>query len=125
MKKTNRTSQRGSVGGWIIIILIVGGGVSMGSKLIPLYMDHNTMESVLDKLATEEGVALKSDTAIRDMLKKRFRLNNIRDFAVDDLVEVVRSGRGAEVVLDYEVRLPMIANLDVIASFEKSIELKD
>jgi hypothetical protein len=38
---------------------------------------------------------------------------------------VVRDNRGAKIVLDYEVRMPMVANLDLVASFNKTVDLRD
>ena len=117
--------QRGNAGGYILAILFLGGAITMGSKLIPLYLDHNTMSSIIDKLAEEPGMGNKDDIELRNILKKRFKLNNIRDFDLNTHVTFRRSGRGTEIVMDYEVRLPMVQNLDIIASFNKEKELRD
>ncbi|MDA1300603.1 MAG: DUF4845 domain-containing protein [Proteobacteria bacterium] len=117
--------QRGGVGSWVIIIIILGGSLSMGLKLVPLYMDHSTMSKVLDRMSEEEGVSTKGKKEIQDMVIQRFKLNNIRDFPVRDELEINRSGKGTELALNYEVRIKLISNLDLIASFDKTVKLRD
>ena len=44
--------QRGiSVAGLIMLILIVGGGITAGTKLAPFYLDHNTISTIMEKMA--------------------------------------------------------------------------
>ena len=117
--------QRGNAGGYILAILLIGGAVTVGTRLGPLYMDHSTMSSIMDKMAEEPGLGVKGDNELRTIMKKRFKLNNIRDFDLNQHVEFERTGRGTDVVMDYEVRLPLIHNVDMIASFNKEVELKD
>lgn len=120
-----RKWQRGlGMGGWIFLILIVGGATSLGMKLIPLYMDNNTVVNVLDALATESGMEQKTDAAIFDMIEQRLKVNSIRDWPIADRMEIKRSSRRTELVMDYEVRMPIFQNIDVIVSFNKSVELR-
>lgn len=125
MNNLNRSRQHGSIGGIILGVLVFGSALSLGAKLIPLYMDHNTMSTIMDKMAEEDGLGIKTDSQLLDVMKQRFKLNNIRDFPIHEHVEIKRSGRGTDVVLDYEVRMPLIQNIDMIASFNKQIELRD
>ena len=125
MGMLNKDRQMGALGGYIIAILVFGGILTMASRLVPLYMDHNTMSNIMDKMQDETGLGVKTDFQLIDLMKKRFKLNNIRDFPIHEHTEFKRSGRGTDVVLDYEVRIPMISKLDVIASFNKEIELRD
>ena len=123
--KLNKNRQAGNIGGWILAILMFGGLLSIGSQVIPLYLDHNTMSTLIDKLAAEPGVGLRGDGELRAMMKQRFKMNNIRDFDIEEHVVIKRTPQGTEVVMDYEVRLPLFFNLDLIASFDKEAKLSD
>ena len=125
MGMLNRGRQMGALGGYIIAILVFGGLLTIASRLLPPYMDHNTMSNIMDKMQDETGLGVKTEFQLIDLMKKRFKLNNIRDFPIHEHIDFKRSGRGTDVVLDYEVRIPLISNLDVIASFNKEIELRD
>lgn len=99
--------------------------MSLGAKVVPVYMDHNTMSTILDKMAEEPGMGSRGDGGIREEMRKRFKLNNIRDFDLGEHVTIERHGRGTDVLLDYEVRMPLVSNLDLVAHFSKKVELRD
>jgi hypothetical protein len=120
-----RKRQHGNMGGYLLIFLLLGGSLTLGSKLVPLYMDHNTMSGLLDKMAEEPGMGAKGDTALRDAMRKRFKLNNIRDFDVKKHTKIDRTGRGTDIIMDYEVRMKLVHNLDIVAAFDKKVELRD
>ncbi|MFT4676337.1 MAG: hypothetical protein ACI831_000328 [Candidatus Azotimanducaceae bacterium] len=118
--------QRGvGFAGWLILILVFGGLLTIATKLLPHYMDHRTASNLLDKLSTEDGVAIKNKAEISKIVSNRMKLNNIRDFDLEDRLAVNRTKNGAQLVLNYEVRVSVIGNLDAIASFSKEVELRD
>ena len=118
--------QRGvGFAGWLVIILVVGGAISIGTKLLPIYMNNNTIEGLMDKMAEEPEMGIKTKDEILRMLANRMSLNNIREFDVKGSLEVVRTKDGTTLVLDYEKRVPVVANLDLIASFNKEVELRE
>ena len=118
--------QRGlSFFGWLLTIMVLGSVITVGLKLIPPYIDHHKMSGVLDSMAEESGMANKRRYELEDMINKRFRVNNIRDFNHKDNLQVKRGKSGVEVILDYEVRVPLFYNLDLIARFDKSVSFKN
>jgi len=117
--------QRGSMGGVIVILLVVGSVVSVGSRVVPFYLDHNTMGTIMEKMSQENGLALKTEASIRDSMRKRLKLNNIRDFDLKENLKIDRSKVGTELVLDYEVRVDLVSNLSLIAAFNKKVPLRD
>ena len=120
-----RNHQHGaSLAGWIVIILVFGSTISIGAKLAPLYFTHNTMSEVLDQMAAEDGLAFLGKRELYASLRKRFKINSIRDFAIEEKVEIERTANGTELRLVYEERLPLVHNVDLIASFSKIVELR-
>jgi uncharacterized membrane protein len=111
--------------GWMLLILVFGFALSVAMKLVPLYMDNSTIVGVLEGVGEEEGMAAKRAQDIEKIVQARFHVNNIRDFDYAKNINVVRDNRGAKIVLDYEVRMPMVANLDLVASFNKTVDLRD
>ena len=117
--------QRGSVGGVLVILLLLASAFSVGSRVIPLYLDHNTMGNIMEKMSLEDGLALQNEANIRDTMRKRLKLNNIRDFDLKENLKIDRSKVGTELVLDYEVRVDLVSNLSLIAAFNKKVPLRD
>ena len=111
--------------GWMLAIAIFGGVLTFGFKIIPPFIDHNTMSKVLDGMAEIDKLSLEGDDKIKRMIRQRFKMNNVRDFDVRENVELKRSKKGVRVVMDYEVRTNLFMNVDLIASFDKSVELRN
>ena len=122
----NRHQQRGlAMGGWLLLIVVFGMAITMGMKLIPFYMDHNTMSSVLDGMAAEDGLAGKRKSDLRGMIQQRFKINNVRGFNVKDNIEIKRTKNGTELIMDYEIRQNLFYNVDLVTAFEKTVELRN
>lgn len=111
--------------GWLFLILLFGGFLTIGAKLFPHYLDYNTMAGVLESIAKIDGMASRRAPDIRDVIAKRFNLNNIRDFPIDENIEIKRSQNGVEIIMAYEVRVPLVSNIDLVASFDKQVELRN
>lgn len=124
MKFSNR--QRGmGLGGWLMMILVFGGVLTMGLKLFPVYMDHSTMKGVLEGIGEEPGLAGKKNGDIYALIDRRFDLNAIRDYPIEDHIKINRHARGVDLIMDYEVRMDLISNVDLIASFHEEVALKE
>ncbi len=117
--------QRGAgLAGWLILVLVFGLFLTVGSKLLPVYMDYRTIASVLDKVGEEDGVAGKTRKNLMLMITKKLKINSIRDFNVRENLRVETTEDGRNLILEYEERVPLFKNLDLIASFKKEVRLR-
>ena len=113
------------VAGWLVVVLIFGSLMTLAASVVPVYMDHNTMSSILDHMAEENGMAQKRDEELHKIIRNRFKMNNIRDFPIAENLVLNRTSNGVTIVLDYEIRMPLVKNMDMIASFDKTVELRN
>ena len=111
--------------GWLVLVFVFGSLLTLGLKVVPVYTDNATIERILDGLAAEPAMGSKSTGAIDKIIKARFHVNNIRDFDYSKNLTIVRDNDGARIILDYEVRVPLVYNLDLIASFNKTVALQN
>jgi len=110
--------------GWLLTILALGAAVSLAGQLVPLYWDFNIMANVLEGMAEEDGFIHKSDSAIAQTMNKRFRVNGVRTFNIKDNIKINRTSNGVELVMDYEIRMDVLRNIDMVVSFDKTVELR-
>jgi hypothetical protein len=113
-----------SLAGWLFILLVLGTVATVGTKLIPLYVDHNTISNLMDKMAEEDGLADKRKSDLVKLMGGRLKLNNIRNFPLDENIVIEKTKNGTDVILNYEVRVAFFGNVDLVASFGKEIELR-
>jgi predicted lipid carrier protein YhbT len=120
--KRAKSKQRGaSFLGWLVIVAAIAGVAVLGLRLIPHYIDYRTILSVVDALPADK-VHTMSKAEIREALKKRFLINNIRDLKVREVIEIDRKRAVTLLVLNYEVREHLAFNVDLVIFFDRRIE---
>lgn len=116
-------SQRGMTAiGWLIVLGLIGFFVLLALRMIPSYLEFATVSSSLESLQNEPGMANKTPQDIRTMLDKRFDINAVNSITAKD-VAVQNQGSSFLVGVDYEVRMPVLGNVDVVMTFAKEVEV--
>jgi hypothetical protein len=121
-----RHSQRGlSSLGWLLVMLIAGFFLTLAFKMVPAYADNvyvkDALKSLTDFEKTERGYAGMSDSDIRSHLGNYFMINNVRNDATKSL-KIDRKSDKVLVNMDYEVRVPLFYNVDVVMVFRNQFD---
>ena len=121
MKSIHR--QRGMTPiGWIFVFLLIAFFTLITLKLVPIYLDSMTIGSVLSDLENEPGIGAKTPLEVSKMIEKRLDVNRVKGITADDIY-VEKIGDTLTISAEYEVRKNMLGNVDVIVSFNKSVEV--
>jgi len=114
--------QRGvSKFGLLIMGLFVALFLTVGLKVGPLYMDNNTLTSMADDMIADGTANRLAVDEIRQRFADALRLNAIYDFDLSD-IEIRRGGGVTSIRIAYERRLPLFANLDIVAVFDHTAQ---
>lgn len=120
----NRNQQKGlSFISWLLVIGIAGALAVVGLKLIPVYMEYGTVVSVLEDVAETQRESRKAAGAVWNSMIKRLEINNISSVKKENF-KIEKIDGGEQMTVKYEVRTHMFGNLDTVASFEKTVEVK-
>ena len=121
LKSNTGIKQRGaSKLGILMFILIVIGSTVGGLKVVPLYVDNNLITGICAGLIESGEAANMTLTEIRQRVSDNLRINNVRDFDVNNIK--LRKENGQPIIgVAYEVRIEFIANLDVVAKFDTEL----
>lgn len=109
--------------GFIIVLAVVGVFVYMGMKLIPMYTEYYGVKRALTSLAAEPGIADRDPAKIEDLFFRRLYVS-YADNVKHEHVKIQRKDAGYEILVNYEVRRPLIANLDVVGHFEAQQDIR-
>ena len=124
MKKTavnNLSRQRGiSSAGVLLIAVLLGLFFTVGLKVGPLYVDHNLITGLCQDLIDNGEANSMTVTEVRDRLSSTLRINNVTDFDLNSIRMRKENGE-AIITVAYEKRVPLIANLDIVATFDESL----
>ncbi|HEB66383.1 MAG TPA: DUF4845 domain-containing protein [Gammaproteobacteria bacterium] len=122
MKSLQRQQGMTTIG-WILTFLLIAFFTLIALKIVPIYIDSFKAVSILDDMEKDAyEVGAMSPGEIVRTLHKRLSINMVEGVTDDDIY-VERNGDSMTIGLDYEVRRNLFGNLDVVVSFEKSIEV--
>ena len=116
---TRPSRQRGiSLIGWMVIILIAVVLGTAAFRMIPAYLEYNTISTAIRNLLQDSKVSMMSIPEVRESLNKRFTINQVTAIKIDDLV-ITKEGGIFKVAIDYEVREPMFYNVSIVMTFKE------
>ena len=108
--------------GWILVFLLIAFFTLITLKLVPIYIDSFTIGSVISDLKKEPGIGSKSPREVLATIEKRLDINMVKGVTADDII-VEKVGDTMSISAEYEVRENILGNVDVVVSFNKSVEV--
>ena len=115
--------QRGiTLLGFIIILSLVVFFGYIGIRLLPIYQEYFSVVQSMKTVAAKPDAPTMSPGEVRGALQKSLDVNYIESVGRQN-VFVTRDSNGYNLRVAYEVRTPLIFNLDVVAYFDETVEL--
>lgn len=106
---------------FLIVLVVVGFFLYIGMKVFPMYSEFYSVKSALKGMATE-GLEGKDPAQIKDSFFKRMDISFSSNVKPEH-VRIESAGGSTRIDVKYEVRVPVVANLDVVGRFEASQDL--
>ncbi len=125
MKKFRVNQSGEGLTGLLFTLVIIGCVVLIALRVVPLYMEYFQVVSSLEGLVEEPETSEKSPIEIKKILLRRMRdINNV-ERVNDEHITITKNSINNLITIsvDYEARVPMVANFDLIATFSKSVEV--
>ncbi|MFK7958550.1 MAG: DUF4845 domain-containing protein [Lysobacterales bacterium] len=119
----SKSRQKGiTLIGLIIVLSLLGFAAFIGMKLFPVYQEYFSVVQAMKSVAKQPGVNRQEPRQIQQMLIKRMYVSYVESVKQQH----IKVSRGAVPVLtvSWEVRRSLIGNLDFVAKFDESIDLK-
>lgn len=107
---------------WLVVLAIAGFFLLCAFKIIPLYAENRYVISGL-KALVEPGTKLEDMTTaeIKKKMGNFYMINNVRSKDAQNIV-VDRDARRVVVKIDYEARVNLFSNLDVVVDFKNHLD---
>lgn len=120
----SRHRQRGATAlGMLAIIAVLGLGLYGAIRLTPVYLEFYKISSVLNSVASENSAESTNIEKLRFALNRRWQIEDISSIPFTD-VEIRRIGGGFEMTADYRAEVPFIANVSLVADFNKTVSVE-
>ena len=114
-----RTQSGMTLIAFVIVLAVVGLFAYVAMKLVPMYSEYYAVKQALKGLASEPGIADQDPAKIQDLFFRRLYISYAEDVKPEH-VKITRGDNGWKMDVNYEVRKPMISNLDVVGKFAAS-----
>lgn len=111
-----------SLGGVLLVLALIGLAALVAIRLVPVYLESFTVKESVISVVDEAKREPLTPVQMRDLIVKRFRINNVKVVKKDDII-IKREGFFYKITVDYEVRTPFIQNIDFVVKFENHGEV--
>ncbi len=101
---------------FVIVLAVVGFAAYITMRLFPMYQEYYAVKSSMKGLANEAGVADMDPARIQELFFRRLNIN-YADTVKPSHVKIERMEGGWNMTVSYEIRRPLVGNLDVVGNF--------
>ena len=106
---------------FLMVLAVVGFALYVGMKLFPMYQEFYAIKMSMKSLAKEQTGEVTPDKTL-ELFFKRMDMN-YSDTVKRDNIKFDRIDGGWRMSVNYEVRKPLIGNLDIVGKFDNSQDL--
>jgi hypothetical protein len=103
--------------GFLLILMVVGFFAFLGMRLFPVYMEYYGLRQAMKAVAAEPGIATKPPEQVKASLDRKLYISYVTNVKPSHM-RVTRQGGNYLLNVRYEVRGPLLYNLEYIASFD-------
>ena len=108
--------------GFFIVLAISIFFAYLGMRIVPIYMEYWSVVNAMDGVAKERGSANYTPDLIRTKVMDRLYISYSSNNVERKHMKITRRA-GVQLRIAYEVRKPVLGNLDVIAKFDRTVRL--
>ncbi len=124
--KAHRYSRGITLLGFLMLLCVAGFFAYVVMKLVPVYVEYFGVVKAMEQVKDEPGAAQKSVEEIRRDLNVKFDLQYVDEKDIPpQAIQVKRESTGPTLRIAYEKRVPFLYNIDLVASFDKSVNLSN
>lgn len=117
-----RTKQQGgSTAQLLFIVLLLFIAAQVSFKLVPHYIEHHKIKSVLHTAIEDDELLVQASGEMLKNIYRRLSINQVDLPDTESLSVKTRDGM-VSMTLDYEKRIPMIYNIEIVLVFRETYE---
>jgi len=118
-----RRGQQGlTLIGFMLVLIVAGCVAYLAMRVVPMYLEYFQVVKAMEGVAQEPGIETMDPERIHINLGKRFNIGYVESIDHKD-VKIIRDTNGMRLSVAYDVRKPVVSNIDLIAHFEKIVNV--
>ena len=119
----NRKQSGMTMLGFLITLAVVMFFLYCGMKVVPMYTEFYSVKQALKGLSEEPNIAQQDPGRIKDLFFRRLYMSYSENVKPANVTIKRNDAGGWTMDVNYELRKPIIANLDVVGKFSATQDL--
>ncbi len=111
----NRKQSGMTMLGFLITLTVVMFFLYCGMKVVPMYTEYYSVKKALASIASDPEAGVSKDK-IRALFSRHMQIDYV-SVIKPEMLQIESTDTGYNMIMDYERRTPLFANLDVVAKF--------
>jgi ribonuclease HI len=107
----------------VTILLILGAGLYAGIRLVPVYLEYTKVARALEQVRDEHEAIETNAQLIRNSLERRWDVEDVKSIGWKE-IEIKKTNDGFDVRAVYNVERPFVANVFLLAKFDKLVTIQ-
>jgi septum formation topological specificity factor MinE len=121
MKKWHHQKGMTAIG-WMLVLGLIAFFTLITLRMVPLYLEYGKVASTLESLKDQPNITRQTRREIIKLISKRFDVNDVDNVDLK-LIKVSKDKGVLKVGINYERREHLVGNIDIVATFDKQIEV--
>ncbi|EEF80178.1 hypothetical protein MDMS009_1074 [Methylophaga thiooxydans DMS010] len=112
--------------GWVIVLALIGFFATIAIRLVPMYQEYYGVLQIMNDMKIELRNNKLTKNEAQTLLMRRFNIGYIESVKKEN-IEISRGKNTSyvtKIVIDYEVRKPFMAHIDLIGHFHKEVDIE-
>lgn len=107
----------------LLVLGLIAFFATLTIKLLPLYLNQMKIARALEGVAADPEVSASDAANIRLHLQRRWIIELI-DYVKPEDIKIRRNNEGRAMVYDYDARVNLFYNIDVVVHFSDAVPLR-
>lgn len=103
--------------GFLVVLMVVGFFAFLVMRLFPVYTEYYGLRQAMKAVAVEPGITTRSPEQVKELLTTKLYISYVTSVKKNHM-RVTRQGGDYLLNVRYEVRGPLLYNLEYIATFD-------
>lgn len=114
-----RYQQGMTIWGWLMVLGLIGFFTMLVITLLPVYMENMSVKKAVSQIASQPDADTLREKDLFIRMSKQFYIDEVHSVKEDNIVIEVDDDGVKSVVVYYEVRKPIMFNVDAVVWFEE------
>jgi hypothetical protein len=110
--------------GFLIVLVIVLFFAYAGMRVVPMYLEYHALVNAMDKLKNDPAAKSMPPYKIKDSIQRSLWVSYASNNIKKEDIRISKKTDGVNVRVAYEVREDFLGNIDIIASFDRTVVLR-